>query len=428
MTSPLPIRPAPRRIFSRIAGGLTMLPLLALVSCGEKSAGRQGPGGPGGGGPMRPAEVSVVTVKSEPVPLRTELPGRLAGVRVAEVRARATGILLRRHFEEGAQVEEGQLLFEIDPAPLQAALQSAEASHVKAEANQQAAQARARRYAGLSKQNAVSTQEEEDAGAAAAQSGAEVLVAKAAVDTAKLNLGYAAVTAPIAGRIGEAKVTEGALVSATEATPMALIQQMDPIYFDFTQSSSEVLRMRRAFEEGALSRLADGAAEVLLLLEDGSAYAHPGKLLFSGVSVNTTTGTITLRAEFPNPDQLLLPGMFARASLEQAVNSQALTLPQRVVARNGDGTGTVMVVTADNKVEPRVVRTDRAVGNKWIISDGLKAGEQVIIEGVQKVRPGAVVKPVPFASGLAANPIAPVRPADPPSRDDPAAPVSQRPL
>ncbi len=380
---------------------LLLLILLAVSPACRQENGGAAAAGAAPGRPGPPAEVSVVAVKSEPVPVRTELPGRLSGVRVAEVRARANGILLKRHFEEGAAVTEGQLLFEIDPAPLEAALQSAQAQLVKAEANATQAKARAQRYKVLAGKNAVSSQENEDAMAAAAQGDAEVLVARAAVDTAKLNLGYARVTAPITGRISEAKVTEGALVSAGEATPMAVIQQMDPIFFDFTQSSTELLRLRRSLDDGSLKTTAPGAASVTLLLEDGSTYAETGRLLFSGVTVNPTTGTVTLRAEFPNPRQLLLPGMFARASLEQAMDSNALTLPQRVVTRNGDGTGTVMVVTPDNKVESRIIKADRAVGNKWVISGGLKAGELVIIEGIQKTRPGSVVKPVPFTAVVA---------------------------
>lgn len=399
-------RPARKRFRNSLLG------LMALLSaCGRNPGGGAGPGagGPGGpGGPAGPVEVSIVTVVTEPVAVRRELPGRLSGVRVAEVRARATGILLKRHFEEGALVKEGQLLFEIDPAPLEAALQSAEANLASARATLQSAQSRANRYRTLVRQNAVSSQENEEAIAAESQAKAGILVAQAAVDTARLNLGYSKVLAPISGRIGGALVTEGALVSATEATAMALIQQMDPIFFDFTQSSTEVLRLRRALEEGTLKQSGPGAAAVKLLLEDGTEYSHEGKLLFAGVSVDPSTATITLRAEFPNPDQVLLPGMFGRASLEQAVNAEALTLPQRVVARNGDGTGTVMVVNAENKVEPRIVRTDEAVGNKWIIREGVKPGERVIIEGLQKVRPGAEVKPVPFAPTLAGNVPVPV--------------------
>lgn len=382
---------------------LFLLILLAVTPACRQESGGAAAAGAAPMGPRPPAEVSVVAVKAEPVPLRSELPGRLSGVRVAEVRARANGILLKRLFEEGAMVKAGQLLFEIDPAPLDAALKSAEANVAKAEANQKQARAKAARYQTLVEKDAVSSQETEDAMAAAAQGDAEVLVARASLDTAKLNLSYARVTAPITGRISEAKVTEGALVSAGEATPMAVIHQMDPIFFDFTQSSSELLRLRRAIDDGSLKTTAPGAASVTLLLEDGSTYAHAGKLLFSGVTVSPTTGTVTLRAEFPNPGQLLLPGMFARAALEQAMDYDALTLPQRVVTRNGDGTGTVMVVTPDNKVEPRIIKADRAAGNKWIITEGIKAGELVIIEGIQKARPGSVVKPVPFQPEIAAK-------------------------
>ncbi|MDB6069946.1 MAG: acrA, partial [Verrucomicrobiales bacterium] len=387
----------------RCAALLPLLFLLLAPACRKESAGPPGAGTAPGAGPPPPAEVSVVTVESSAVPITAELPGRLTEVRVAEVRARATGILLKRRFEEGAQVQEGQLLFEIDPAPLEATLKSAEANLAKAEANAAQVRSRAVRYKTLVGKNAVSSQENEDAIAAAAQGEAEILVARAALDTAKLNLGYTKVTAPITGRISEAKVTEGALVSSTESTPLAIIRQLDPIYFDFTQSSTETLRLRRALEDGTLKKTGDAAAEIHLLLDDGTAYPTPGKLLFTGVSVEPTTGTLPLRAEFPTPSQMLLPGMFARARLQQAVNASALTLPQRVVTRNGDGTGTVMVVTPDNKVEPRIIQADRAVGNRWVVSSGLKAGERVIIEGVQKARPGSTVKPVPFTAALAEN-------------------------
>ncbi|MGO8674948.1 MAG: efflux RND transporter periplasmic adaptor subunit [Limisphaerales bacterium] len=378
--------------------------LAVMAGCGPKQGGPPGagPGGPGGfGGP--PPEVSVVTVTTEPLTLTTELPGRIDAVRVAEVRARVAGILLKRRFEEGADVKAGDVLLEIDPAPLQAALDSAKAALAKAEANLKQAQAKADRYKALVEFNAVSKQDYDEATAMALQAEAEVLAGKAGVETASLNLGYATVTAPITGRIGKAKVTEGALVGQNEATPLATIQQLDPIYFDFTQSSTEVLRLRRALENGKLKSLAPGLAKVTLLLEDGTVYPHPGKLLFSDITVDPTTGMITLRASAPNPEHLLLPGMFARGRLEQAVDSAALTVPQRAVVRGPDGSATVLVVNAANTVEVRAIHAEATRADKWIVSDGLKPGERVIVEGLQKAMPGSPVTPVPFVTGADAK-------------------------
>ncbi len=345
----------------------------------------------------------MVTVTTEPLTLTTELPGRIDAVRVAEVRARVAGILLKRRFEEGADVKAGDVLLEIDPAPLQAALDSAKAALAKAEANLKQAQAKADRYKALVEFNAVSKQDYDEATAMALQAEAEVLAGKAGVETASLNLGYATVTAPITGRIGKAKVTEGALVGQNEATPLATIQQLDPIYFDFTQSSTEVLRLRRALENGKLKSLAPGLAKVTLLLEDGTVYPHPGKLLFSDITVDPTTGMITLRASAPNPEHLLLPGMFARGRLEQAVDSAALTVPQRAVVRGPDGSATVLVVNAANTVEVRAIHAEATRADKWIVSDGLKPGERVIVEGLQKAMPGSPVTPVPFVTGADAK-------------------------
>jgi membrane fusion protein (multidrug efflux system) len=352
---------------------MVSLTLLALAGCGRQQAQN---------GAMPPTEVGVVTLAPEPVSLTTELPGRINPVRVAQVRARVDGIVLHRNFQEGADVTNSEVLYQIDPASYQAALDSANANLMQA---QQLAQ----RYKPLVDINAVSKQDYDAAVAAAAQ-------AKAAQEIAAINFGYCTVTAPITGRIGAALVTEGALVSQAAATEMAVIQQMDPIYFDFTESSTEVLRLRRELESGALKSVAPGEAKVTLSLDDGTTYQHSGKLLFSDITVDPNSGMITLRAEFPNPDHLLLPGMFARGELEQAVDSQAITVLQRGVNVGANGVATVMVVGADGKVKPRVIKLGQAVGNKWIITDGLKAGEQVIVEGLQKVQPGMVVKPVPF--------------------------------
>jgi len=350
-----------------------------------------------------PVEVSVVTVASERVNRTTELPGRINSVREAQVRARATGILLKRLFEEGSNVREGQVLFEIDPAPLQASLNSAKASMAKAEAALKESKATVDRYKELVPINAISKQVYDQAVAMLGQNEAELLATKAAVQTAELNLGYAQVTAPISGRIGKALVTEGALVSATEATQLALIRQLDPVYFDFTESSTEVLRLKRALENGTLESVAPGEARVTLILEDGTVYRHEGKLLFSDISVDPTTGMITLRAGIPNPENLLMPGMFARAQIVEGINANALTIPQRTVTRGAGGKSTVLIVNNENKVELRTIEVDRIIGDKVVVAKGSKAGERIIVEGSQKAPPGAVVKPIPFSAGSTAD-------------------------
>ena len=346
---------------------------------------------------MPPAEVSVVAVASERVDFTIELPGRINPVREAQVRARATGILLKRLFDEGSNVKEGQVLFQIDPVPLQATLSSAEASMAKAEAALKESKARAARYDELVKINAISKQVYDEAVATLGQNEADVLGARAAVQTAQLNLGYAEVNAPISGRIGKALVTEGDLVSATEATQLAVIRQLDPVYFDFTQSSTEVLRLKRAMENGTLQSVS-GQAKITLTLEDGTVYPHPGKLLFSDIAVDPTTGMITLRAEIPNPENLLMPGMFARAQIVEGVSTNAMTIPQRTVARGAAGTSTVLVVNDQNTVELRNIEITRSTGTRVVVAKGLSPGERIIVEGSQKVRPGSVVKPVPFAA------------------------------
>jgi membrane fusion protein (multidrug efflux system) len=319
-------------------------------------------------------------------------------MREAQVRARATGILLKRLFEEGSNVKEGQVLFEIDPLPLQAILSSAKAAVARADAALKESQATINRYKELVKINAISKQVYDQAVATLSQNEAEELAVKAAVQIAELNLGYAQVTAPISGRIGKALVTEGALVSATEATQLAVIRQLDPVYFDFTQSSTEVLRLKRALENGTLQSVAPGQARVTLLLEDGTVYRHEGKFLFSDISVDPTTGMIPLRAEVPNPENLLMAGMFARAQLVEAVNTNAITVPQRTVTRGANGKFTVLVVNNENKVELRAIEVERIVGTKVVVATGLKAGELVMVEGSQKAPPGSAVKTVPFAN------------------------------
>jgi membrane fusion protein (multidrug efflux system) len=340
----------------------------------------------------------------EKVALVTELPGRLDAVRVAEVRARVPGILLKRIFVEGSDVEGGQVLALIDPAPYQAALASAQASLAKSRANVRQAQTQASRYKELVPIHAVSRQDYDNAVASVDSGLADVALAEANVTTARLNLGYATMTAPIAGRIGRALVTEGALVGQGEATEVATIQQLDPIYFDFTESSADLLRLRHALGSGQLTSVGKGQAKVILILEDGSTYPLPGRLLFSDITVDQSTGMITLRAEIPNPDKLLLPGMFARGRLEQAVDRAAILVPVRGVMHGADGSASVLVVDGSEKVESRAVQLGGLQGDQWVVTSGVKAGDRVIVEGLQKIAPGMPVKAVPFSLGAAPAP------------------------
>ena len=374
---------------------LTLSIALLLAACGQ-SAPPAGPGGPSGMPP--PAEVGVVTVSPGDVGLVTELPGRLEASRVAQVRARAAGILQKRLFTEGSDVRAGQALFAIDAAPYEAALASAQASVAKAEANVMQSTAQAERFKPLIEAKAISQQEFVNAQAAQKLAEADLAVARAAVKTASINVGYAHITAPIAGRIGRALVTEGALVGQGEATQLAVIQQINPLYVNFTQSALDVMKLRQALDAGQLKRAGSQGASVRLVLEDGSEYAKPGKLLFSDMTVDTTSGQITLRAEVPNPTGTLLPGLFVRVRLEQAQASNAITLPQQAVTRSPQG-DTVMVVGADGKVAPRPVTVGGQQRGQWVILSGLQAGEQVMVDGFQKLRPGAPVKPVPWQPG-----------------------------
>ena len=403
------------------AGGLSVV--LLLAACGKSEAPAAG-----AGGGMPPPEVGVVVATPGEVGLVTELPGRLEASRVAQVRARAAGILQKRLFREGSDVKAGQALFTIDAAPYAAALQSAQATLARAQANLTQAAALAERYKPLLAANAVSQQEYANAVAAHKQAEADVAAGKAAVQTGRINLNYASVTAPISGRIGRALVTEGALVGQGEATQLAVIQQVDPVYVNFTQSAGEVMKLRRALADGQLQRAGGSeAAIVRVVLEDGSEYALPGKLLFSDLTVDPSTGQITLRAEVPNPMGDLLPGLYVRVRLEQAQVANAITLPQQAVTRTQQG-DKITVVGADGKLSPRMVKVGAARNNQWIVLEGLKAGEQVMVDGFQKLQmmpPGTPVKAVPWqAPGSAAAAPAAAAPAAAPAASAPAAPAS----
>jgi membrane fusion protein (multidrug efflux system) len=364
--------------------------LLGLISGGCNSQKAQSPP------PI--AEVSVVTLKSERVMLTTELPGRTSAYLIAEVRPQVGGIIQKRLFTEGSDVKAGEVLYQIDPSVYQATYNSAKAALSRAEANLIPIRLKAGRYAELIKINAVSQQEYDDASAALKQAEADVEAGKATAETARINLDYTRVTAPISGRIGRSSVTNGALVTASQPALLATIQQLSPIYVDVTQSSAELLRLKQNLASGLLKSSGSAQARVRLLLEDGSPYPLPGTLKFSEVTVDQSTGSITLRAIFPNPKHTLLPGMFVRAILEEGVNEHAILVPQRGVTRNPAGNALVMVVGSEEKVEPRVIKVLRTVGENWLVSEGLKAGDRVILEGLQKALPGTPVKVVPFAS------------------------------
>lgn len=364
-----------------------------LAACGKKQEAPPAP---------PPPTVSVITVAPAAVPVSNELPGRVEAFRVAQVRARTPGIVLKRVFEEGSDVKAGQVLFRIDPAEFQAGFASAEAAVQKAEANLAQANLREKRYKPLLAAQAVSQQEYDDAVTAQKQAQADLATAKAARATAGLTLGYATVTAPISGRVGRALVTEGALVGQGEATPMALVQQLDPIYVTITQSSTELLQLRQALASGRLKSVGRDEARVTLQLETGEEYSATGKLLFSDASVDESTGTVSLRAQFPNPKRALLPGMYVRARLEQGIAEAAITVPQQAIVR-GAGGSSVMIVGADNKVIAQPVKAEESAGNKWIVSEGLKGGERIIVEGFQKAKPGSPVTPQAWQPAPAQN-------------------------
>lgn len=401
-----------RDLIQRVGAlAVTAAALSLLAACGPKAAA---PAAPAGSTPP-PPQVGVITVQTQTVPVVTELPGRLESSRVAQVRARVAGIVQQRNFVEGSDVKAGQVLFQIDPSTYKASLDSAMATQGRAEANLSQAAALVDRYQPLQAAKAISPQEFLNAQVAQRQALADVATAKAAVQTARINLGYATVTAPISGRIGRALVTEGALVGQGDATQLALIQQTNPLYVNFTQSASDVLKLKQAMAQGKLKRAGNGAASVRVLLEDGTEYKLPGKLLFSDLSVDSTSGQVSLRAELPNPDGALLPGLYVRVRVEQAEVDGGILLPQQSVTRSTQG-DTVMVVGADGIVTPRPVKLGGAKGQNWVVLSGLKNGEQVMVDGFQKMmNPKAPVKPVPWqpAPAPAATASAPASAAAP---------------
>jgi membrane fusion protein (multidrug efflux system) len=345
-----------------------------------------------------PVEVEVVTLAPQSVNLRVELPGRTAAFRIAEVRPQVGGIIQKRLFAEGSEVKAGQLLYQIDPATYQASFDSAKASLAKAEAQEHSARLKAERYRVLVKTKAVSEQEQIEMEAGWQQAVADVAAAKAALATARINLDYTRVTAPISGRIGKSTVTEGALVTAQQSAALATIQQLDPLYVDVSQSSTELLNLKKEVEAGLASGGEKPKSEVTVLLEDGNAYQHTGSLEFSDVTVNQTTGTVTLRAIVGNPEHELLPGMFVRARIDKGQRPEAILVPAAGISRNSKGQATVMVVNKESAVEGRIVQTGQNIGNQVLVTQGLSAGEQVVVAGLQKIKPGVPVKPVEQAA------------------------------
>lgn len=364
-----------------------ILPPALMLALGVTLAGCGG--GQGGMPPQGPADVGVVTLSAVSVPIERELPGRATPYRVAEIRPQVGGIVQKRLFAEGGEVKAGELLYQINPEVYQAAFDSAKATLAKAEANLMTLKLKAERYKELVAINGVSKQEFDDAQASWLQAQADVAAAKAALESARINLAYSRITSPIAGVIGKSSVTEGALLAVGQAAPLATVQQLDPIYVDISQSSAELLRLKREFGQQA----GKAGIPVQIVLEDGSTHAQPGKLEFTDVTVDAGTGAVSLRVLVPNPKHDLLPGMFVRARLQQAEVKEALLVPQQAVSRTPKGEATVMVVGSGDKAEARVVEASRTVGNQWLVSKGLAAGDRVIVEGLQKVQPGMPVKP-----------------------------------
>ncbi|OPY17973.1 MAG: Multidrug resistance protein MexA precursor [Syntrophus sp. PtaB.Bin075] len=381
----------------QIYNGMRFMTILAAVlagflltaGCGQKAEnGKAGPGGP--------PEVAVVTVQPERVVITTALSGRTSPYLIAEVRPQVSGILQKRFFREGADVKAGDVLYQIDPATYSAAYASARAHLARAEANVTSIRYRADRYGELVAIKAVSQQDYDDAAAALKQAEAEIQAGKAAVEAARINLAYTRISAPISGRIGRSLVTVGALVTAGQGIALTTIQQIDPIYVDVTQSSASLLRLQKSMASGALKKDGTSSAKVKLLLEDGTPYPLEGTMQFRDITVDPTSGSFILRIVFPNPQEILLPGMYVRTIIEEGVNEQALLVPQQGVSRDPKGNPLALIVDAEGKVQQRMLTCDRTIGDKWLVSSGLAAGDRVIVEGMQKVKPGAPAKAVPF--------------------------------
>jgi len=374
----------------RIAASWVLTGFMILAGCGQ--------GKPTGGSPG-PAEVSVVTVQPEKVTITTGLSGRTSAYRIAEIRPQVGGIIQKRFFVEGSDVKAGQVLYQIDPATFQAALDNAKASLGRAEASLLAIRSRAERMRELVVDKAVSQQDYDDAAAALKQAEADIQYWKATVETARINLGYTRITAPITGRIGKSNVTEGALVTAHQPLSLATVQQLDPIYVDLPQSTADLLRLQSSLAGGRLNHGGKKQNKVRIILEDGTPYSLEGTFQFRDITVDQTTGSVMLRVVVPNPKGLLLPGMFVRTVVQEGVNTQAILIPQQAVTRDPKGNPLTLIVDAEGKVQQKSLTLDRAMGDKWLVSSGLAPGDRVIVEGLQKVKPGASAKIVPFGTG-----------------------------
>ncbi|MBW1870506.1 MAG: efflux RND transporter periplasmic adaptor subunit [Deltaproteobacteria bacterium] len=369
--------------------------------------------------PPRPVpEVSTVTVQTQKIMLTTELPGRTSAYRIAEIRPQVSGLIQKRLFTEGSDIKAGQVLYQIDPASFQAALDNAKAARCRAEANLPSIRSRVERYRDVLADNVVSQQDYDDAAAALTQVEADIQYWKATVETARINLGYTKVTAPISGRIGRSNVTEGAIVTAYQPVALATIQQLDPIYADVPQSTTELLRLKRRLKDGRLNQNGTEQNNIKLILEDNTTYPQEGRMQFSDVTVDPTTGSVILRTVFPNPEGLLLPGMFVRAVIKEGLNEQAILIPQQGVSRDHAGNPFALIVDAKSKSAFRPLTLDRAIGDKWLVSSGLAPGDCVIVEGLQMLRPGTVVKAAPFNETQAGHGPATGPDAQPQTRKD----------
>lgn len=377
----------------RVKIGMAIVPLavLAMVGC-QKAKKEARP-------PAPTPQVSVVTIQPKPVELTTELPGRTSAYRVAEIRPQVNGLIQKRLFTEGTDVKAGQVLYQIDPASFEAALKNAEAALTRSQANLPAVQSRVDRYEELLSEKAVSQQDHDDATATLRQAEADIQYWQATVETARINLAYTRITAPISGRIGRSNVTEGAIVTAYQPVALATIQQLDPIYVDVPQSTTELLRLKRRMADGRLNQDGKNQNTASLIMQDGTAYPQKGSLQFQDVTVDPTTGSVTLRAVFPNPDGSLLPGMFVQTVIKEGVNQTAILIPQQGVSRDRRGNPMALIVDAESKSALRMLTVDRAVGNQWLVSSGLATGDRVIVEGLKMLRPGTPVKASPFNAG-----------------------------